>query len=175
MMMMTNITGQLMTYNIAVDMFPLFIKSVKEKPWCYNPSGYVVWHKKLCSQWFPLTPYSVYNTRQHFEKKNWLNERLMHPQCPSTRTTGKNPFSYLHKNRSDRVKLSNISNKISTPFNMKVGNFHFKIYQFSGDYSYFKVPSGFLQGIPSGYFQHKKHKISLCRKYCMSKSREELI
>ena len=25
MMMMTNITGQLMTYNIAVDMFPLFI------------------------------------------------------------------------------------------------------------------------------------------------------
>ena len=32
MMMMTNITGQLMTYNIAVDMFPLFIKSVKEKP-----------------------------------------------------------------------------------------------------------------------------------------------
>ena len=31
-MMMTNITGQLMTYNIAVDMFPLFIKSVKEKP-----------------------------------------------------------------------------------------------------------------------------------------------
>ena len=32
MMMMTNITGQVMTYNIAVDMFPLFIKSVKEKP-----------------------------------------------------------------------------------------------------------------------------------------------
>ena len=32
MMMMTNITGQLMTYNIAVAMFPLFIKSVKEKP-----------------------------------------------------------------------------------------------------------------------------------------------
>ena len=32
MMMMTTITGQLMTYNIAVDMFPLFIKSVKEKP-----------------------------------------------------------------------------------------------------------------------------------------------
>ena len=32
MMMMTNITGQLMTYSIAVDMFPLFIKSVKEKP-----------------------------------------------------------------------------------------------------------------------------------------------
>ena len=32
MMMMTNITGPLMTYNIAVDMFPLFIKSVKEKP-----------------------------------------------------------------------------------------------------------------------------------------------
>ena len=32
MTMMTNITGQLMTYNIAVDMFPLFIKSVKEKP-----------------------------------------------------------------------------------------------------------------------------------------------
>ena len=25
MMMMTNITGQVMTYNIAVDMFPLFI------------------------------------------------------------------------------------------------------------------------------------------------------
>ena len=32
MMMMTNIAGQLMTYNIAVDMFPSFIKSVKEKP-----------------------------------------------------------------------------------------------------------------------------------------------
>ena len=32
MMMITNITGQLMTYNIAVDMFPFFIKSVKEKP-----------------------------------------------------------------------------------------------------------------------------------------------
>ena len=32
MMMMTNITGQLMTYNIALDMFPFFIKSVKEKP-----------------------------------------------------------------------------------------------------------------------------------------------
>ena len=31
-MMMTNIAGQLMTYNIAVDMFPSFIKSVKEKP-----------------------------------------------------------------------------------------------------------------------------------------------
>ena len=30
-MMMTNITGQLMTYNITEDMFPLFIKSVKEK------------------------------------------------------------------------------------------------------------------------------------------------
>ena len=59
MMMMTNITGQVMTYNIAVAMFPLFIKSVKEKPWCYNPSGYVVRHKKLCSQWFPLIPYSV--------------------------------------------------------------------------------------------------------------------
>ena len=59
MMMITNITGQLMTYNIAVDMFPFFIKSVKEKPWCYNPLGYVVWHKKLCSQWFPLMPYSV--------------------------------------------------------------------------------------------------------------------
>ena len=32
---MTNITGQVMTYNIAVDMFPLLIlllKSVKEKP-----------------------------------------------------------------------------------------------------------------------------------------------
>ena len=25
LMMMTNITGQVMTYNIAVDMFPLFI------------------------------------------------------------------------------------------------------------------------------------------------------
>ena len=25
MIMMTNITGQVMTYNIAVDMFPLFI------------------------------------------------------------------------------------------------------------------------------------------------------
>ena len=31
-MMMTDITGQLMTYNITEDMFPLFIKSVKEKP-----------------------------------------------------------------------------------------------------------------------------------------------
>ena len=74
---------------------------------------------------------------------------------------------------SDRVNLSNISNKISTPFNLKVGNFHFKIYQLSGDYTFFKVPSGFLQGIPSGYLQHMKHKISSCRKYCMSKSRKE--
>ena len=32
MMMMNYITGQLTTNNIAVDMFPLFIKSVKEKP-----------------------------------------------------------------------------------------------------------------------------------------------
>ena len=33
MMMMTNITGQVMTYNIAVDMFHyLLLKSVKEKP-----------------------------------------------------------------------------------------------------------------------------------------------
>ena len=124
----------------------------------------------------PMIPTEAIFCLKHqrtFWKKNWLNERLMHPQCPSTPTTGKNPFSYLHKNRSDRVKLSNISNNISTPFNLKVGNFLFKIYQFSGDYTYFKVPSGFLQGIPSGYFQHKKHKISLCRKYCMSRSREE--
>ena len=28
-MMMTNITGQVMTYNIAVDMFPLFIIKIR--------------------------------------------------------------------------------------------------------------------------------------------------
>lgn len=111
-------------------------------------------------------------------KKNWLmSDWSFHnaPQ-PQPQDNQKILFHTCIKTEvilSDRVKLSNLLNKISTPYNLKVGNFHIKIYQFSGDYTYFNVPSGFLQGIPSGYFQHKKHKISLCRKYCMSKSREE--